>query len=202
MNNKYFIALAILILITATFFIFGNKKPDYLKPTAGQNIIVFGDSLAFGQGSTAGNDVSSLLAKKTGLSVINAGVNGATTTSALPRLEKDVLSKNPKVVIILLGGNDFFQRIPSDTVMTNLETLVDRILATGSGVILVNENKIFATRPLFKDLAKNKQIPYIEHVLDGIIDDKSLMSDTIHPNDKGYEVMSEKIKEVLLEYLE
>jgi acyl-CoA thioesterase-1 len=200
MNKYYLIGLG-LVTIIAAYFIFGNKNPEYIKPFSGENIIVFGDSLAAGQGSTTGNDIASLLAEKTRLPVINAGVSGDTTNSALPRLESDVLAKNPRVVIILLGGNDFFQKIPNDKVISNLTTMIDRILQTGSGVILINENKIFGSRPLFEQLAKEKNIPYMEHILGGIIDDKSLMSDTIHPNNAGYEIMAEKIKVVLTDYL-
>ncbi len=201
MTKKYYIlGLAIVVLIGG-FLIFRKTNPTYIKPSAGQNIIIFGDSLAFSQGSTAENDIASVLEKTTGLTVINAGVSGDTTQTALPRLESDVLAKNPKVVVILLGGNDFFQKIPNDQVMANLTIIIDKILTTGSGAILVNENKIFATRPLFEKLAKQKQIPYIKHILGGIIDDKNLMSDTIHPNDAGYKIMAEKIRLVLEDYL-
>jgi lysophospholipase L1-like esterase len=201
MRKYYFIISIVLVIIIVGYFLFGNKKHNYIKPSAGTNIIVFGDSLAFSQGSTEGNDLASLLKQKTGLPVINAGVSGDTTSSALPRLESDVLFQNPKVVIILLGGNDFFQQVPNDTVISNLRIIIDKILATGSGAILVNENKIFASTSLFEDLASEKKIPFIKDALHGIIGNKELMSDTIHPNSAGYNILADKIKIVLEDYL-
>jgi acyl-CoA thioesterase I len=199
--RKYYLLGASLAIIIGSFFIF-QGKPDYQTPTVGENIIIFGDSLAFGQGSTPGNDRASLLNRKTGLPVINAGVNGDTTVSALPRVEFDVLTKNPKVVIILLGGNDFLQRVPETQTINSIRAIVETIQSKGVGIILVNENKILGTRSEFEDLAKEKNIPYIENALGGIINDNQLMADQIHPNDKGYEILAEKIRPVLVDYLD
>jgi acyl-CoA thioesterase-1 len=200
--RKYYIIAAIAILAILTWLIFYHKQPSYTPPTTGnENIVIFGDSLAYGIGSNPGHDLASLLNQKTGLPTINAGVSGDTAISAEPRLESEVLSKNPKVVIILLGGNDFLHQIPPQQTMTSIRNIVEAIQKTGAGVILINEEKIFATTPLFKNLAKEKQIPYIENILGGIINHKELMYDEIHPNDSGYEIMAEKIRPVLESYL-
>jgi acyl-CoA thioesterase-1 len=55
-----------------------------------------------------------VLQNKVNIPVINAGVSGDTTAQGLARVDRDVLSKNPKIVIIVLGGNDNGQRIPVD----------------------------------------------------------------------------------------
>jgi acyl-CoA thioesterase-1 len=202
MKRNLIIVLVVVLLLITGFIVFNNRDADFAQPTTGENIIIFGDSLAFGFGSTANHDLASILRQKTGLPVINAGVNGDTTLTSAARLSEDVLSKNPKVVIILVGGNDFFQRIPPETTMASLRTIIDEILKTGSGIILVNENKIFATTPEFRKLANEKQIPYIENILDGIVGESNLMYDQIHPNDAGYELMAEKIVPVLQDYID
>lgn len=77
-------------------------------------IIAFGDSLTQGVGATRGQDVVSQLERKAGVSIVNAGVSGDTTQDALDRLQRDVLSRDPSVVIVWLGGNDILQRYYED----------------------------------------------------------------------------------------
>ncbi|MBX4204857.1 MAG: arylesterase [Candidatus Doudnabacteria bacterium] len=196
-----YLVLAGLALVSITFFVFHQKSADYPVPTVGTNIIVFGDSLAFSQGSTENHDLASLLSQKLGLPVINSGVSGDTTVSAAPRVPADVLAHDPKIVIILLGGNDFFHQIPPAQTMTALRSIVESIQAKGAGIILINENKSFATADMFEALAKEKNIPYMENIMGGIINRRELMSDAIHPNDAGYEIMAEKITLVIEDYL-
>ena len=54
---------------------------DY--PTAGTNLIAFGDSLVFGYGASQGNDFVSVLSSRLGVPIINAGRNGDTTQTGL-----------------------------------------------------------------------------------------------------------------------
>lgn len=200
--KKYFVIGAVVVgLIIIGFFVF-RKDPEYTKPTAGENIIFFGDSLVAGVGSTDGQDIVSQLSRAMGIKIINAGVSSDTTVSALARIETDVLAKNPKVVIVLLGGNDFLQRVPIEQTRNAIREIVEKILLTGSGVILINENKNTDSVSVFSKLAKEKRIPYIENLLGGISRDKKLMSDTIHPNSDGYSVMAQRIKPVLENYLQ
>jgi hypothetical protein len=56
-------------------------------------IICFGDSLTFGTGASKGIDYPSQLAKMIGNPVINKGIPGDTTASALRRLNRNVLPK-------------------------------------------------------------------------------------------------------------
>lgn len=79
-------------------------------PPSSGPIIAFGDSLTAGVGATAGQDYVSQLSRKSGVPIINAGISGNTTRDAAARLQSDVLSRNPSVVIVWLGGNDILQR--------------------------------------------------------------------------------------------
>jgi acyl-CoA thioesterase-1 len=200
MKRYIVIAIVAVALVIGGFLVF-RKSPNYIKPMAGENIIFFGDSLVEGVGATDGQDLVSKLARATGLDIINAGRSGDTTVTALTRLETDVLAKKPKVVIILLGGNDFLRQVPSAQTETSIRTIVEKILLTGSGIILINENKNIGSTPVFRKLAKEKNIPYIENILGGVAGDRQLMSDAIHPNSDGYAILAEKIRPVLEDYL-
>ena len=74
---------------------------------------MFGDSLVEGVGATAGNTLPDQLGKSIGISILNYGVSGDTTRDGLARLSP-ALKENPKVAIILLGGNDFLKKIPRE----------------------------------------------------------------------------------------
>jgi lysophospholipase L1-like esterase len=93
----------------------------------GTNIICFGDSITFGYGVQAGEDYPTALAKLVSLPVINMGIDGDTSTEALRRLESDALDRNPLLVIIEFGGNDFLRKIPQDITLNNVKKMIERI---------------------------------------------------------------------------
>ena len=57
--------------------------------------------------------------------------------------------------------------------------------------------------PMYEDVARKHGALHIPDVLDGILSDPRLKSDSIHPNAAGYELMAErilnKVKPLLLE---
>ncbi len=85
-----------------------NQITNY--PPSNGPIIAFGDSLTFGVGASTGQDYVSQLSRKAGVNIVNSGVSGDTTRDALARLDRDVISQDPSVVIVWLGGNDILQR--------------------------------------------------------------------------------------------
>lgn len=68
--------------------------------------------------------------------VINAGISGDTATNALGRLQRDVLSRDPDLVIISFGGNDVRLHDP-ETTEASVRELVRRIRAHGPASILI-----------------------------------------------------------------
>jgi lysophospholipase L1-like esterase len=56
--------------------------------------------------------------------IINAGVPGDTTVRAMTRLEQDVLSKSPRMVLITLGGNDLKNRTSKESAYQNLKNII------------------------------------------------------------------------------
>lgn len=192
MNKKILIALVGIVVIVAGFIIIKTRPYEIKTPTSGQNIIVFGDSLVEGLGSTAGNDFVSVISRELNVPVINAGFSGDTTVTSLQRLDEDVLNQNPKIVVILLGGNDFLQRIRKETTLSNLRQMIQQIQARGAGVVLVGVRKIIYSSD-YEDLARETGSVYVPNILDETYGDKSLMADQIHPNDAGYKIFAEKI---------
>ena len=124
------VAAGAAIILWALFFRGG--VPADARPTAGTAIIAFGDSLVAGNGTTAGGDFVSVLSQRLGVPIVNAGRPGDTTASALDRLSGDVLSRDPRVVIVLIGGNDLLRRVPRQETFARVRTIVERIRARGA----------------------------------------------------------------------
>jgi acyl-CoA thioesterase-1 len=191
-----FIGLAVLVALWSL----RSGTPDAAKPTAGERVIAFGDSLVEGVGASTGGDVVSLLSARIGLPIVNAGRRGDTTASALARLDSAVLSRSPRVVIVLLGGNDILRRVPHKETFANLEAIVGRIRSRGAAVILVGLSVGVFTDHYgdgYEELARRTASGLVPDVLAGILGHADLMADQIHPNDRGYRLMADRIEPVL-----
>lgn len=164
--------------------------------TRGRNVIAFGDSLTAGYGAGEGEDYPSRLAALSGIPLINAGVSGDTTATALERID-DVLTQEPRIVIVGLGGNDYLNGVPLDATEANLRTIVRRLQDAGAMVILLgfkfpSLNANYET--MYERVAEEERCLLVAGVLAGILTDPALKSDAIHPNAKGYELMAKRLK--------
>lgn len=162
----------------------------------GANLIAFGDSLTAGYGAAAGEDYPSRLSSLLGQPVINAGVSGDTTASALDRLDRDVLAREPRIVIIALGGNDFLQGVDLATTEANLREIVRRAEGAGAMVVLLAFRFPSLTanyEEMYERVASGQRCLLVKRVLAGILTDNSLKSDAIHPNARGYQLMAERV---------
>ena len=193
-----------LVLAGVVVWLVAGRRPDPAPPTAGERIIAFGDSLVEGVGASPGRDLVSVLSRRIGVPIVNAGRSGDTTGSALTRLDTSVLSRRPRIVIVLLGGNDMMRRVPQARMFENLETITTRIRARGSAVILVSVEVGFggADGRAFEALAERTSSALVRDILNGIFGRQALMSDGIHPNDRGYEIMADRIEPVLRKLVE
>ncbi len=178
---------------------FGNEQLECvleeLKPAhttilfAYDEVVFIGDSITFLWTSIPGR---------------NAGVNGNTTAQMLARFNTDVLSFNPKVVVILGGINDIYN-IVTPTV-DNIADMAAMAEAAGACVILCRLCPSFlAPLGLIPDIAAlNAAIAAFNADLDALASANDyhiadyhtpmagrpeLFPDTLHPSAAGYEIM-------------
>jgi acyl-CoA thioesterase-1 len=164
--------------------------------SVGEAIICFGDSLTEGVGAGSDEDYPTLLSRHLGIRVINAGRRGDTTAQALERISDAVLDKNPRLVIILLGGNDFLRQLPLQDTRKNLEQIVRRVQAQGAMAAIAGMRLGLFTdeyAAVFEETAEQFGALYIPGVMKGILSDAKLRSDPIHPNGAGYRLVAERI---------
>jgi len=171
----------------------------------GTNIICFGDSLTFGYGVGGGEDYPSALAKMLDIPVINAGIDGDTSTEALKRIGSDVLNRKPLLVILEFGGNDFLRKVPKEVTVDNVRQMVREIQKAGAMVAVVDISAGLFLRDyriLLSRIARQDQAIFVPAVLSGIITDPTMKSDFIHPNGEGYKLIAERIHRAISPYLE
>ena len=194
--QKYWKNIAVVIvLLIAIWALWPAPKIANLR-SRGTNIIAFGDSLTAGYGVVAGEDYPSRLAAITGIPILNAGVSGDTTDSALARIDTDVLSRDPRIVIVGLGGNDYLRGAPIATTEANLRTIIDKIHAAGAMVVVLAYKfpSLQANyEKMYERVAHDEQCLLVPDLLDGIESNPQLKSDEIHPNARGYQLIAERV---------
>ncbi len=185
-------SFAVFIAIFALWTI----TPTPLHAQSTPTIVALGDSLTLGTGSTNGNDWVSVVSRWSGISIINKAVSGNTTAEALARTENDVLSYNPNIVIIFLGGNDTLQNVPLDTTINNLKAIVEKVKARSATAILVATHRDvlkYDVESRIQALASETNSYYVSRAMQGVLGVPENLSDPVHPNNKGYRIVAEHI---------
>jgi acyl-CoA thioesterase-1 len=194
--KAYVVSGAVVLLVGVLLWQFlGSTAHITNYPPKNETIVAFGDSLVFGQGATKGNDFVSLLGEKLGKEIVNRGVSGNTTQDGLNRME-EVLQEDPGIVILLLGGNDYLRKVPEEMTKKNLGTLIETFQKNGSVVVLLGVRGGIlqdGREGMYEDLSKKYGTVYVPDVLDGVFLKPELMADGIHPNDKGYTIIAERL---------
>jgi len=109
-------------------------------------VVFLGDSITE-QGAAPGGYVSmirdSLSARYPGIRVIGAGISGNKVPDLQRRLERDVLSKRPTLVVVYIGINDVWHSIlpghsgtPAGEYESGLTDIITKIKDAGARVIL------------------------------------------------------------------
>ena len=198
------IALAIVLAVYLGTLHFCPAPPVKNPRPAGENIICFGDSLTHGTGASQGMDYPSQLSRLIGRPVINAGIPGDTTSTALARLERDVLDRSPRIVLITLGGNDLKNRRDRDQAFRNLRAIITAIQGRGALVIVGGLDVPLWGRGFqeqYKKVCEETGAVLVPDTLKGLLGNPEKMSDAIHPNDTGYGIMAGYFFEAIKPYL-
>jgi lysophospholipase L1-like esterase len=195
--SRFFFAVCLALFLAAC-----DRAPTLPKLNSHDVIVAFGDSLTHGTGASSDTAYPAVLAALTGRTVVNAGVPGDTTASALERLPDVLAEHKPRLVLLCLGGNDMLRKQPAATTENNLRLLVQTIRASGAEVMLiaVPEPKLFGGAPdFYSRVAEDLRLPLEDDVFNEVLKDNRLKSDPIHANAAGYRIVAERLAEVLQE---
>ena len=173
---------------------------------AQRRVLVFGDSLVAGLGLPESDGfVAQLQAAldkaAAGATLINGGVSGDTTATALDRLDW-ALGDKPDGVLLELGANDMLQGIPVATVGANLTAILERLKAAGLPVFIagmkanrgLGADYAGAFDALYPNLAGRYGATLYPFFLDGAALDPGLnQPDLMHPKAKGVGIIVERM---------
>jgi len=201
---KKFLPLLVLVLVLGPLLSLAKNK-DVTK------IVVLGNSLSDGYGVSKEKTFPALLEKqlrKRGheVTIVNAGISGSTTASAVSRL-KWLLRKKTDLLVLELGGNDGLRGIQLTASKTNLSRTILLAQEKGVKVILTGmklprnygEKYRQQFEAMFRDLAKKHKVTYMPFLLKGVGGVPELnLPDGIHPNEGGHQ----KIADNLIPYIE
>ena len=204
MKRSWIIIFVCVLLIGGWFFVSSEKKiTNY--PSRGTRVIAFGDSLFEGVGASKGNSLPDQLSRRIGVPIENYGVAGDTTQDGLNRIDSALEGGNPKVVILLLGGNDFLRKVPRGEISANLAALIQKAQSRGAIVLLLGVRSGIIGGGFddeYEKLSRQYGTAYVDDVLQGVFSHADLMSDAVHPNDKGYAQIADRVAPVLQKLLQ
>ncbi len=209
------------------FFLLQNKSAGWTRAISGfffiialtfsassswaqKKMIVLGDSLSEGYGVAKDAAFPAVLEKKLQAAekkwtVVNAGVSGSTTASAVGRLKWLAKSK-PDVILLALGANDGLRGLKLEDSEKNLGAAIEYAQKEKIRVILgglympPNYGKDYTDQfaKMYQSLAKKYKVTFIPFILDKVAGNpKYNLADGIHPNEAGHRIIAENVFESL-----
>lgn len=189
--------LSVVLSLFLMFAFVSCTKNEF--PNLQKTIVCFGDSLTEGKGANPGGTYPDFLQKMTNIPVVNLGVSGNTSIQGLLRID-EVINQKSFLILVEFGANDFFKKVPMAETKQTIETIVDKLQATGATVVLVatEDTQLPDLYNTLKKISKDKKTKFIDGMLNDIWDNRALFSDNLHPNSDGYKIVAEKIyKEII-----
>jgi len=142
---------------------------------------------------------------------VGRGISGQTTPQMLLRFRQDVISLQPKKVVLLAGINDIAQNtgpIALEAIMDNIISMAELAKSNGIEMLLcsvlpanffpwrpeiVPTQKVIKLNELLRSYANDNNLIYVDYFT-ALVDQKQGLNselgyDTVHPNEKGYALM-------------
>jgi len=178
-------------------------------------IVCLGDSLTEGYGLAPERAYPTLVERMLrerghAVRVVNAGISGSTSASAVSRLRWQLRSR-PEIIVIALGGNDGLRGVDVEATRTNLSAAIELARQSGARVLLAgmklppNYGREYtdAFEAIFPALASKHGVTLLPFLLEGVAADPALnLPDGIHPNERGAEIVARNVLASLLPMLD
>lgn len=168
-------------------------------------IVVFGDSLSAGYGVDVDQTWVALLQSRLESQgyehrVINASISGETTQGGKTRIVQALENFSPDLVVLELGGNDGLRGFPTDVIKQNIADIIVASRENHASIVILGIRipTNYGTRytqafeGIYRDLAEEFDVPWIEFFMEGVALNEALMQDDgIHPNTDAQPVLLE-----------
>ena len=178
----------------------GESAPELSLLADDDVILAFGDSLTHGSGAKKNESYPAILEELSGRRVINAGISGEESGPGLSRLPAALEKHQPALLILCHGGNDLLHKRDKNKMEENLRAMIHLAKDKNIPVVLLGVPKpglFLSSFELYKNIADSTDVIFLENLIPDVLGDRSLKSDTVHPNKDGYRVMAETIYSTL-----
>lgn len=194
------------LVLTALAALMVLAAPLQAQESREIRIVALGDSLTAGYQLPPADAFpvklqAALRARGHRVAIENAGVSGDTTSGGLERLDWAV-AEGTDLVILELGANDALRGIAPAITRRNLDEILTRLKARGMAVLLAgmvappNMGGAYGEdyNRIFPELAAKHGVPLYPFFLDGVAATPALnLSDGMHPNGRGVDVIVQRI---------
>jgi acyl-CoA thioesterase-1 len=122
--------------------------------------------------------------------VVNASISGETSSGGLSRLPGLLAQHKPRAVIVEIGANDGLRGLPVEQIRKNLDAIIKTCRDAGAKVVVlgielpINYGPQYRTalREMYRDAAREFNVPLVPFLLDGVaLDPKLMQEDGMHP---------------------
>ncbi len=175
--------------------------------SAGNTLLVFGDSLSAGYGVQSSQGWANLLQQKLategyGQRVVNASISGETTSGGKTRLPRALAQHHPDIVILELGANDGLRGLPLEATRANLDAMIQLIQKAGARPLLVgiqlppNYGPAYTSRfrDLYAALARERKTALVPFLMEGVaLEERYMQADGLHPNAAGQPLLLDTV---------
>lgn len=189
-------------MLAAYWWWTGGRTPLPALDPAREIVVFFGDSITSGHGLPLEVAFPHRVGEALGIPVRNAGISGDTTAGGVRRLGSDVLAHRPKLVVVELGANDVFRRVPREQTYANVRAIVRRLREEGAGVVLVHiKMGSWGGDALegYREIARSEGAWLVEDFLDGVV--PNLTTDGLHPTAEGHARLATRLEPLLRDIL-
>lgn len=158
-----------------------------------------------------------------GLDAVNRGIAGDVTFGVLRRMEESVYALEPRLVVLLIGINDIARAHRPETTLENIREIISEIRLNCPDTAIIVQS-VYPVSPRWRESYAKRNTPLVKELNAGIEelaaefgctfaniypylvgDDGYLIDeytyDGLHPNDKGYEVISSHLRPIIDEVL-
>ncbi len=198
--NNLFFKLTFLLLITL--------PTQNLKA---KDILIYGDSLSAAYGMELEQGWAQLLAiaLEDNHKVVNASISGETSTGGRARLGITLDQFKPNLLLLELGANDGLQGLPTETLRSNLEAMIQEALAADITVVLggislpasYGPRYIDQFRDVYTSLAAQYELPLIDFYRQEFVTTPGyLQDDGLHPTVQTQPIVRDIVLNFLYEH--
>lgn len=175
--------------------------------------VLSGNILAGASWNSINPTLASQLTEATGIPTSDYSVGATTSADTLKQLNDFTSaggSFEPGATVFLqAGGADFLRGVPREDTESNLDSIISELERQGVNVVLTGSPNASS----YEDVIENRFDPSLDPIygnvagrhgnvslvdsMGSILQDKSLLSDAIHPNEKGWEIYNQSVLDAL-----